>query len=100
MPKLPADTTSYTKATSTIEGIVDTNILQGKSWVEVNQELADDSGRLYPMLVYALTEQKEDVSEENPNGVFNLSWEVKNKNDITMPSGYLFLPTSQWKKGF
>ena len=97
--EITADTTSYTKATSTIEGIVDTNILQGKSWVEVNQELADDSGRLYPMLVYALTEQKEDVSEENPNGVFNLSWEVKNKNDITMPSGYFIPANKTMEKG-
>ena len=91
--EVTADTTTYTKATSTIEGIIDTNILQGKSWVEINDQLADDSGRLYPFLVYALTEQKEDVSEANPNGVFTLSWEIKNKNDITMPSGY-FIPAN------
>ena len=91
--EVTADTTSYTKATSSIEGIVDTNVLQGKSWVEVYQQLWDDSGLLYPFLVYALTEQKEDVSEANPNGVFTLSWEIKNKNDITMPSGY-FVPAN------
>ncbi len=91
--EVTADTTSYTKATSSIEGIVDTNVLQGKSWVEVYQQLWDDSGLLYPFLVYAFTEQREDVSEANPNGVFTLSWEIKNKNDITMPSGY-FVPAN------
>ena len=97
--EVTADTPTYTKATSSIEGIVDTNVLQGKSWVEVYQELWDDSGRLYPFLVYALTEQKEDVSEANPNGVFTLSWEIKNKNDITMPSGYFIPANKTMEKG-
>ena len=69
--EVTVDTTSYTKATSTIEGIIDTNILQGKSWVEVNQELAHDSGRLIQCW-FMLLQNKKKMSVRQTRMVFSL----------------------------